>query len=122
MDEENEILRAITNLMFKRRGRTIYDYERVNSRERILRTKPWERGRIGCVEQQIVHALPHDGRPMSTGDIGRFVYEPIVKDKNAPPFKLKSWQYARVRRAAPTRGRPVLRASSSSIKSGTFYA
>ena len=87
MDEEDEILRAITNLMFKRRGRTIYDYERVNSRERILRTKPWERGRIGCVEQQIARALPHDGRPLSTGDIGRFVDEPIVKDKNAPPFK-----------------------------------
>ena len=115
MSEEDNILRAITRLMgITRRGRTIYDYERDNSRERIRRVRPWEKGRIGCVEQRIAHALPRDGRPISTGDLGRYVYEPIVKDKNAPPFKLSSWQYARIRRAAPTFADPVGRSETGS--------
>ena len=102
MSEDDKILRAITNLMFKRRGREIYDYERTAARERIQRVKPWAKGRIGNVERQICYALPSDGKPMTTGALARYVYEPIIKDKDAPPFKLRSWQLDRVRKAAPT--------------------
>ena len=102
MSEDDKVLRAITNLMFKRRGREIHEYERTTARERILRVKPWAKGRIGNVERQICHALPPDGKPMTTSALARFVYEPIVRDKDAPPFKLKNWQLDRVRKAAPT--------------------
>ena len=53
MSEEDEILAALTRLMTKRRGRTINEYERDNSRERIRSHRPWERARIGNVESQI---------------------------------------------------------------------
>ena len=52
MSEDDQIIRAITNLIFKRRGREIYDYERTAARERIQRVKPWARGRIGAVERR----------------------------------------------------------------------
>jgi len=43
MDEEDEILRTISRLMYRRRGRTIYSaHERQAARERILRIRPWE--------------------------------------------------------------------------------
>ena len=102
MSEDDRIIRALTNLMCKRRGREIYDYERTAARERIRRVKPWAKGRIGAVERAgSVTRFRRSGKPMSTGQLARYVYEPIIKDKDAP-FRLKSWQMDRVRKAAPT--------------------
>ena len=114
MSEDDDVLRAITSLMFKRRGRAINDYERVAARERIQRVKPWAKGRIGNVERQICYALPPDGKPMTTSELARFVYEPIVRDKGAPPFKLKSWHRTHIRKAAKTFADCVGRAPTGS--------
>ena len=58
MSADDDVLRALTRLMYGRRGRTIYEYERENSRERIYKTKPWARGRVGSIEKQILYPLP----------------------------------------------------------------
>ena len=98
----------------------IYEYERVNSRERIQRIKPWARGRVGRIERQIHYLLPSDGKPMTTGELAVHIYDhPLLRPKGAPPRVLKSWEYLQIRKSArlfadcvgrsPTgRGRPYL--------------
>ena len=88
-------------------------------------------GPIGKIEKQIHRTMslgslgPQGKREFTTGGLARAIYaHPTwdqdfrLRDKGAPPPKLKSWQYDRVRRAAPTfadrvgrstgRGRPWL--------------
>jgi hypothetical protein len=100
MSADDDVLRALTRLMYGRRGRTIYEYERENSRERIYKTKPWARGRVGSIEKQILY-LPSDGKPMTTGELARHIYDhPLLRPKGAPPRVLKSWEYLQVRKSA----------------------
>jgi hypothetical protein len=79
----------------------------------IERTRPWESGRIGAIEKQIWQRITV-GRfrawcgkaEFTTGELARLIYaDPLLhhllRKSDAPP-KLKSWQYDRIRRAAPT--------------------
>jgi hypothetical protein len=75
----------------------------------IKRVRPRERGRIGQVEDMIHQYLAFaDQRELTTGELARLIYaHPLwdrdrLRDKGEPLPKIKSWQYARIRRAAPT--------------------
>ena len=35
---------------------------------------------------------------MTTSELARYVYGPIIKDKDAPPFKPSSWQRTHIGR------------------------
>ena len=103
MSNDDDVLRTITHLLNRGGGggRTIYEYEKANSRARIYKTKPWARGRVGSIERQILYLLPSDGKPMTTGELARHIYDhPLLRPKGAPPRKLKSWEYLQVRKSA----------------------
>jgi hypothetical protein len=75
----------------------------------IQRVRPWELGRIGQVEDMVHQYLAFaDQRELTTGELARLIYpNPLwdrdrLRDKGEPLPKIKSWQYARIRRAAPT--------------------
>ena len=96
------------------------------ARETITRTRPWESGRIGNIEQWIVQTMPCDpDRLFTTGELARAIYcNPTFdqnfqfREKGAKPPEVKSWHYLAIRKAAPTfadcvgrstaRGRPWL--------------
>ena len=96
------------------------------ARETALRHRPWERGRIGKIEERIHRETMFPGKlEFTTGELARLVYcNPAfdvdfnLRKKGGPPPKLKSWQYDRIRRAARafadrvgrsnTRGSPYL--------------
>jgi hypothetical protein len=96
------------------------------ARETALRHRPWERGRIGKIEERIRRETMFAGKlEFTTGELARLVYcNPAfdvdfnLRKKGDPPPKLKSWQYDRIRRAAwafadrvgrsNTRGNPYL--------------
>ena len=77
----------------------------------IRRVKPWLSGRIGKIEKHISREGACGGRDklLTTGELARAIYANptwdqdfnLRKEGEKPP-KLKSWQYDRVRRAAPT--------------------
>jgi hypothetical protein len=79
-------------------------------RQNMLKYRPWLRGRIGSVENRIhtYLCMAKDGEA-TTGELARAVYcNPIfdwtrnrMREKGEPIPKLKSWQYARIRLAAP---------------------
>ena len=78
--------------------------------ETALRHRPWERSRIGKIEEHIRRETMFAGKlEFTTGELARLVYcNPAfdvdfnLRKKGDPPPKLKSWQYDRIRRAAPT--------------------
>jgi hypothetical protein len=81
--------------------------------------KPWTLGRIGKIEKHVSLKMIVADRDFTTGELARAIYaDPMwdqdfrLRDKGDPPPKLKSWQYDRVRRAAPTFADPVGRATS----------
>ena len=96
------------------------------ARETALRHRPWERGRIGKIEERIRRETMFAGKlEFTTGELARLVYcnaafdvDFNLRKKGDPPPKLKSWQYDRIRRAAwafadrvgrsNTRGNPYL--------------
>jgi hypothetical protein len=89
----------------------------------IERTRPWESGRIGAIEKQIwlkmtVGRSPAWGRKVefTTAELARLIYaDPLLHKlvgKGEAPPKLKSWQYERIRRAAPTFADRVGRSTS----------
>ena len=78
-------------------------------------TRPWETDRIGKIEKQIDRTMSVGSlgrqrkRVFTTGELARAIYaHPTwvqdfrLRKEGDPPPKLKSWQYDRVRRAAPT--------------------
>ena len=89
----------------------------------IERTRPWKSGRIGAIEKQIwqrmrVGRFPAWGGKMefTTGELARLIYadpllHKLLRKSDAPP-KLKSWQYDRIRRAAPSFADRVGRSTS----------
>ena len=89
----------------------------------IERTRPWESGRIGAIEKQIWQRMTV-GRfrawcgkaEFTTGELARLIYaDPLLHKlfgKGDAPPKLKSWQYDRIRRAAPTFADRVGRSTS----------
>jgi hypothetical protein len=89
----------------------------------IERTRPWESGRIGKIEKAIswkmlVGRFPAWGDKVefTTGELARLIYaDPLLHKlfgKGDAPPKLKSWQYDRIRRAAPTFADRVGRSTS----------
>ncbi len=83
------------------------------ARRTIERTRPWESGRIGAIEKQILLKMTVGRFPawgdkveFTTGELARLIYAdpllPKLFGKGDAPPKLKSWQYDRIRRAAPT--------------------
>ena len=91
------------------------------AKDTIQRSRPWEAARIGKIEKQISRegVFAASGKLLTTGDLARTIYANPVWDQDfnlrkegEKPPKLKSWQYDRVRRAAPTFADRVGRAAS----------
>ena len=97
------------------------------ARATILRSRPWEAGRIGNIEKLISQTMTFAERDklFTTGELARTIYANPVWDQNCNLRekgeklpKLKSWHYLAIRKAAPTfadcvdrssaRGRPWL--------------
>jgi hypothetical protein len=93
------------------------------ARRTIEHTRPWESGRIGAIEKQIFLKMTV-GRfrawggklEFTTGELAQLIYaDPLLHKlfgKGDAPPKLKSWQYDRIRRAAPTFADRVGRSTS----------
>jgi hypothetical protein len=96
------------------------------ARETITRTRAWESGRIGNIEEWVAKTMIcHPNKLFTTGELARAIYcHPTFdqnfrfREKGEKPPKLTSWQYLAIRKAAPTfadcegrstaRGRPWL--------------
>jgi hypothetical protein len=79
------------------------------AKEIVKRVRPWEGGRIGKIENHIARITIMGNRDYTTSELARAIYcDPTFdqdfrwRQKGVPPLKLKSWQYQRVRLAAPT--------------------
>jgi hypothetical protein len=74
----------------------------------VAEHRPWEGGRIGKIETAIARITIMGDRDWTTAELAREIYAHPTWDQDfnfrngAPPPKLKSWMYDRVRRAAPT--------------------
>jgi hypothetical protein len=86
------------------------------ARKTIARTKPWQSGRIGKIENRIYTALVFGRGTITTSELARAIY--CDPRRGEPPPKLKKWMCDQVALAAPTfaicvgraktRGRPLL--------------
>ena len=76
----------------------------------IQRVRPWERGRIGKVEERISRETMFACKlEFTTGELVRLVYcSPVfdvnfnLRKKGDPPPKIAHWMYGQIRKAAPT--------------------
>ena len=76
----------------------------------IQRVRPWERGRIGKVEERISRETMFACKlEFTTGELVRLVYcSPVfdvnfnLRKKGDPPPKIAHWMYDQIRKAAPT--------------------
>jgi hypothetical protein len=104
----------LTRLLFVDR-RQYHDVPARSARAKVTieRTRPWESGRIGTIEKQIWQRMTvgrfrawAGNAEFTTGELARLISaDPLLHKlfgKGEAPPKLKSWQYDRIRRAAPT--------------------
>jgi hypothetical protein len=74
----------------------------------VAEHRPWEGGRIGKIETHIARLTIMGGRDYTTSELAKAIYCNPAYDQDfrfrdgKPVPKLKSWQYHRVRLAAPT--------------------
>jgi hypothetical protein len=78
-------------------------------RERNIRTRLWEQGKIGNIERRIAHIMAcAPDKAYTTGELAREIYcHPLwdqnfrYRPKGEKPPKLKSWHRLAIRKAAP---------------------
>lgn len=109
-DENAVIIRSALRFLYgparRSGGRTPYRSHR--ARETALKHRPWERGRIGAIEQAVHRELVLHG-DMLTGALARAVYIERWRAPGEPAPTLKPWMRDRIKIAARTFADPVAR-------------